>query len=267
MAALDAGEAGAFWRRLGPALDETFGRPRAILALSAHSLTRLPVLLAGPRHETIHDFSGFPDALYKMRYDAPGAPDVAPRAAELLKQAGIEVQSMADGQGLDHGIWAPLRSIYPEVDVPILPLAWPPMWTPEQLWQFGAALAPLADEGVLIMGTGALTHNLRLFASGRGPVQQPEYPECAAFRGWFKEHAAAGDHAALVDYRKQAPYAAQMHPTDEHLLPFFIAAGAGEHGPGVRLHGSVEYGHLSMDCYAFGRTAPVLAEALESATV
>lgn len=265
MTALDAGQAGEFWRRLGPALDAAFGRPRAILAVSAHSLTREPVLLAAERHEAVYDFSGFPEALYRLRYDAPGAPALAERVAALLQGAGLPVHTLDEG-GMDHGIWTPLRSMYPQADVPVLPLAWPPNWAPARLRALGQALAPLAAEGVLVMGSGAITHNLRLFAGGRGAVDAPEREESAAFRSWFAARSQAADWSALDDYRHQAPHAAFMHPTDEHLLPFFVAAGAGgEAQPGLRLHDSLTYGHLGMDVYAFGPQAPRLEAALQGA--
>ena len=265
MTALDAGAAGAFWRRLGPAIDATFGRPRAVLALSAHSLTREPVLLAAPRHAAVYDFSGFPEALYRLRYDAPGAPALARHVASLLAGAGLPAHVVDEG-GLDHGIWTPLRSMYPEADVPVLPLAWPPNWTPAQLQGLGAALAPLAAEGVLVMGSGAITHNLRLWAGGRDPVDAPERPESAAFRTWMAERIAAADWLALQDYRQRAPHGAFLHPTDEHLLPLFPAAGAaGPGAAGVRVHSSVTYGHLGMDAYAFGAGAARLATALAHA--
>jgi 4,5-DOPA dioxygenase extradiol len=261
MTALDAGQAGAFWRALGPAITATFGRPKAIVAVSAHSLTREPVLLAAQRHEAVYDFSGFPDALYQLRYDAPGAPELAERVAALLRGAGLPVHIESAG-GLDHGIWTPLRSMFSEADIPVLPLAWPPMWKPAELFRLGEALAPLAAEGVLVMGSGAITHNLRLFAGGRGAINAPEYPESAAFRGWVRDHTASGDWPGLFDYRTQAPHAAHMHPTDEHWLPFYVAAGAGGGGAGTRLHDSITYGHLGMDAYAFGSQAGQLAEAL-----
>lgn len=264
MTALEPGAAGAFWQQLGPAIDRTFGRPRAILAISAHSLTREPVLLAAARHEAVYDFGGFPQALYELRYDAPGDPALAPRVAALLRAAGLAVHLRPEG-GMDHGIWTPLRSLYPQADVPVLPLAWPPQWSPQRLFELGQALAPLADEGVLILGSGAITHNLRLWAGGRGDVNQPEYPESAAFRHWFESRSAAADWPALWQYRHQAPHAAHMHPTDEHLLPFFVAAGAAGHDApaGIRLHDSVTWGHLGMDAYGFGPQAARLAQALQ----
>ncbi|WP_374676520.1 dioxygenase, partial [Ideonella sp.] len=121
MTALDAGDTGAFWRRLGPAIERRLGRPRAILAISAHSLTREPVLLGAARHPTVHDFSGFPEALYRLRYDAPGDPALAGRAAALLAAAGLPAHVTEEG-GLDHGIWTPLRDMFPAADIPVLPL-------------------------------------------------------------------------------------------------------------------------------------------------
>ncbi|HSI47659.1 MAG TPA: class III extradiol ring-cleavage dioxygenase [Ideonella sp.] len=264
MTALEPGAAGAFWARLGPAIDAAFGRPKAILAVSAHSLTREPVLMAAPRHEAVHDFGGFPQALFDLRYPAAGAPALAQRVQALLKDAGLPVHLVDEG-GLDHGIWTPLRSMYPDGDVPILPLAWPPNWTPAQLLKLGHALQPLAAEGVLVMGSGAITHNLRLFGGGARTLDAPEREESVAFRGWFQQQAQAADWAALTDYRRQAPHAAFMHPTDEHLLPWFVAAGAAGDAPaGLRLHDSVTYGHMGMDVYAFGPEAPRLAQALEA---
>ena len=264
MTALEPGAAGAFLQRLGPAVDATFGRPKAVLAISAHTLARAPVLLAAARHEAVYDFQGFPEALYRLRYDAPGAPELATRVQGLLAGAGVASHRLDEG-GLDHGIWTPLRYAWPAADVPVLPLGFVPDWTPAQLRAFGRALAPLADEGVLIVGSGSLTHNLRLLfgPGGRPPVDAPEIPESAAFRAWVAEQAASGDWPALDDYRRQAPHAALMHPTDEHWLPWYPAAGAaGDGATGMRLHDSVTYGCLAMDAYGFGAAAPALARAL-----
>lgn len=261
MTALDGREAGAYWQRLGPAIDATFGRPKAVLAISAHSLTREPVLLAAPRHEAVYDFGGFDEALYRMRYDAPGAPALATRVQQLLAAAGLPSHVVAEG-GLDHGIWVPLRSLWPEADVPVLPLAWPPNWSPATLYELGRALAPLADEGVLIVGSGAITHNLRrVFAQGRlDTMDRPPTPESTAFRAWFADKTGSADWDALFDYRSQAPHGVLMHPTDEHLLPFYVAAGAGGGTPGRRVHDSLTFGDLGMDVYAFGeRAGEVLA--------
>jgi 4,5-DOPA dioxygenase extradiol len=259
MIALDPGAAGAFLRRLGPAIDATFGRPRAILALSAHTLAREPVALAAARHEAVYDFGNFDERLFALRYDAPGAPALAARVAGVLPGTHV-----LDQGGLDHGIWTALRYIYPQADVPVLPLAWSPQAAPAQLFALGQALAPLRDDGVLVLGTGSITHNLRrVFAQGMHDRGQAEIAESRAFRDWMQQRATALAWDALFDYRRQAPHAADMHPSDEHLLPWYVAAGAGgRDAVPLRLHDSVTFGVLGMDAYAFGAEAGALAAAL-----
>ena len=271
MTALQPREAGHFMQRLGPALAARFGTPTAIVAISAHTLTREPVLLGAPRHEAVYDFSGFDPKLQTLRYDAPGAPGLAARVAAMLKDAGLPAHATTSS-GLDHGIWTPLRYMFPAAQVPVLPLGWPPHWSPQQLFALGRALAPLAHEGVLVMGSGSITHNLsRVFASGSdAAVDRAASAESTAFRDWFAARAAAGDWQALLDYRSQAPHAALMHPSDEHLLPFFVAAGAAVSTEdsvmtGQRIHASLTFGDLGMDAYAFGAAAPELAAALAAA--
>jgi 4,5-DOPA dioxygenase extradiol len=157
--------------------------------------------------------------------------------------------------------------VFPDADVPVLPLAWPPDASPAQLFALGAALAPLADEGVLIIGSGSLTHNLRMvFGAGTMPsIDAPEIAESGAFRRWVLERSSAADWPALFDYRRQAPHAALMHPSDEHWLPFYPAAGAAGALPmAVRLHESIDFGCLAMDAYAFGPQAPRLQQALQA---
>ncbi len=263
MIALEPREAGRFMQGLGPAIDAAFGRPQAILAVSAHSLTRVPVLLAAARHEAVYDFGGFDPRLNELRYDAPGAPALARRVAALLQAAGLPAEAVNEG-GLDHGVWTPLRYLYPAADVPVLPLAWPPYWSPAQLFALGQALAPLADDGVLVVGSGSITHNLRRVFAGslRPDADAPATPESTAFRDWFAESAAAADWDALFDYRRQAPHAVLMHPTDEHLLPFFVAAGAAGRQPAARIHASLTYGDLGMDIYAFGAPSRALGTTL-----
>ena len=267
MIALEPGAAGAFMQRLGPAIDAAFGRPKAIIAISAHTAARAPVLLAAPRHEAVYDFGNFDPKLFTLRYDVPGAPALAEQAAALLATASIPVHVTSEG-GLDHGIWTALRYLYPAADIPVLPLAFVPDQSPAQQFALGEALASLANEGVLVLGTGSITHNLRRAFSGglRGPRQQPEIPESKAFRDWMNARGTARDWNALLDYRQLAPHAVDMHPTDEHLLPWFVAAGAGgcQDAP-LRLHDSVEMACIGMDAYAFGPLAARLAEQLEPA--
>jgi 4,5-DOPA dioxygenase extradiol len=262
MTALEPGAAGAAWRAIGTAIADA--PPAAIVAFSPHTPARVPTTLAAARHEAVHDFGGFPAALYELRYDVPGAPCMAPYVEQLLEWAALPF-GHADAGGLDHGLWVPLRMIRPQADVPVLPVAFPPDWSPAQLMELGAALRPLVDEGVWIVATGSITHNLRL-GLPRADRPLPERPDAAAFRAWFAERSAARDRDALLDWRRRAPHAFAMHPTDEHLLPWFIAAGAGglDDAP-RRLHEGVEGGHLGMDAYAFGPEAAALASAVEAA--
>lgn len=264
MIALEPGEAGAFLGRLGRAIDAAFGRPGAIVAISAHTTAREPVLLAAAQHEAVYDFGGFDPKLTTLRYDAPGAPNLSPRVAGLLQAAGLAAHPLDEG-GLDHGIWTALRYLYPDADVPVLPLAFVPTAPPAQQFALGEALAPLCAERVLVLGTGSITHNLRrVFSRGlNAPAEQPEIAESAAFRRWFVERSAARDWESLFDYRRLAPHAVDMHPTDEHLLPWFAAAGAGGRDAAPqRVHASVTYGSLGMDVYAFGEGAEALQRTL-----
>jgi 4,5-DOPA dioxygenase extradiol len=182
----------------------------------------------------------------------------------LLLDAGLPVH-VAEQGGLDHGIWTPLRFAWPAADIPVLPLAFVPSQSPAQQFALGQALAPLAAQGVLVFGSGSITHNLRrVFAGGlNGPTDRPEIPESAAFRHWFADRSAALEWDRLFDYRAQAPHAVDMHPTDEHLLPWYVAAGAGGRADAPqRLHESVTHGCLGMDAYAFGPSAGRLRDAL-----
>jgi len=263
MIALEPGDAGAFMQRLGPAIDSTFGRPRAIVAVSAHTAAHAPALLGAASHRTIHDFGGFPDALFELRYDAPGAPSLAPEVQRLLAARGFQVES-SDAGGLDHGIWTALRYLYPRADVPVLPLAWVPTMPPARQFALGEALAPLAEAGVLLLGSGSITHNLRLvFGPNRPAADAPEVAESAAFRHWIAARSEAREWEALFDYRARAPHAAAMHPSDEHLLPWYVAAGAGgRDAPPLRLHEGATYGAIGMDAYAFGPRAGALRVAV-----
>ncbi len=267
MLALEPGTTGPFLQKLGPAIDDTFGRPRAILAVSAHSLSREPAMLAAAQHQAVYDFGGFPDELYKLQYNAPGAPELATTVQGLLSGAGLPVHRVEQG-GLDHGIWSMLRFMYPEADIPVLPLAWAPNLPPSQQFALGEMLASLRQQGVLVMGTGSITHNLRrVFAGGRPPTDAKEIPESAAFRRWVNERSAARDWDTLFAYRERAPHAQDMHPTDEHLLPWYVAAGAGgREAEPQRLHAAVTYGCLGMDVYAFGPEAKALGNALSTTT-
>jgi 4,5-DOPA dioxygenase extradiol len=228
-----------FLRGLGAKL----GTPKAILVASAHWETPAPALNAAPRNATIHDFAGFPKPLYELRYDAPGEPALAKRAASLLAGAGLRASIDAE-RGLDHGAWVPLMLMYPGADIPALQLSL--QSGAAHHIALGRALAPLRAEGVLILGSGGFVHNLGAIDWKSGA--EPEWSR--AFAGWTHRHLLARDETALADYRMRAPHAAQAHPTEEHFMPLFVAFGAGGE-TALRLHSSVTFGSLRMDAYAF----------------
>ncbi|SAL76700.1 extradiol ring-cleavage dioxygenase III subunit B [Caballeronia terrestris] len=203
-------------------LADQLPRPRAILMLSAHWGTAQPVASIATQPETIHDFYGFPPALYELRYPAPGAPELGKRAADLLAEQGVPAAT-AD-HGLDHGAWVPLLLMFPQADVPVAQLSIQPRLDAAHHYRVGRALRALRDEGVMIVGSGQITHNLRAADFGARPEDAD--PRVTEFTDWFEARLAERDIDALLDYRRRAPHAVLMHPTDEHLLPVFSALGA-----------------------------------------
>ena len=238
-----------FWQALGADL----ARPRAILAVSAHWDTQRPAASMATQPETIHDFYGFPQPLYELRYTAPGAPDVARRAAQLIDAAGLGPTALSE-RGLDHGAWAPLRFVYPRHDIPVAQLAVQSRLGPRHHYELGRALAPLADDGVMIFGSGGVSHNLREWGSVALGAPPPAW--MAEFVAWVRNALEQGDHDALIEYAKQAPHGVRNHPTDEHFLPLFVALGAA--GPGARitreLRGEADRA-IALDSYVFERAA------------
>ncbi|PTD16794.1 DODA-type extradiol aromatic ring-opening family dioxygenase [Sphingomonas fennica] len=235
-----------------PALLPT--RPKAILIVSAHWQAPVSMLNGLGAHRTIHDFGGFPEALYAMHYPAPGAPGLVERARVLLGEQGVQV--VVDAQrGLDHGAWVPLLLGWPAADIPVAQLALVAGAGAGVHMALGRALAPLRREGVLVIGSGSFTHNLRewMVGAGRGAgVSSPSPGWVAEFADWMHEHLDRADLAALGDYRERAPFARRNHPTDEHLMPLFVALGAaGERPTAIRLHQSAEHGVMRMDAYRF----------------
>jgi 4,5-DOPA dioxygenase extradiol len=219
-------------------------RPKAIVAVSAHWTTERPAVSTATRPETIHDFGGFPDALYRLHYNAPGDPALARRVAELSGAVPVEEY------GLDHGAWVPALLAWPEADIPIFQLSVQPYMSPAHHIALGRKLASLRQEDVLVMGSGSATHNLRRLV--RGHHELPPEPWAKAFDDWLADVVTKGDEAALANYRDQAPYAKEAHPTDEHFLPLHVAFGAaGEGAHGRALHRSFTSANLSMASYAF----------------
>ena len=224
-------------------------KPKAILVASAHWETAQPMVNAVVRNETIHDFGGFPAALYAMQYPAPGSPELAEHVSDLLCAAGLG-SAIDTRRGLDHGAWNPLMLVYPDADIPVLQLSIQSHLGPAHHLQLGQAIAPLRAEGVLVIGSGSWTHDLRRF---RGqPLDTPEPPDVLAFSDWMDTALMEGRQQDLLTYRSRAPYATAEHPTEEHLLPLYVAMGAA--GPAAkarRIHSSATYGVLRMDAYAF----------------
>ncbi len=243
--ALEPGLTRGFLAQLGSG----FERPQAILLISAHWETTAPEISAALQPETIHDFYGFPEALYAMQYPAPGAPGLAVRTAGLLTASGFTAAASAQ-RGLDHGAWVPLMLMYPQADIPVTQLSVQSALGPEHHWRMGEALRPLRDEGVLIIASGSVTHNLGEF--GRHRYDSPPPAWVSGFNDWLHDRMLGADRTALLDYRVRAPHAVRNHPTEEHLLPLFAAAGAGTPGSRpLRLHAGYTYGVIGMDAWRF----------------
>ena len=224
-------------------------RPRAIVIASPHWETALPTVGSASRLDTIHDFRGFPEALYAIRYPASGCPEAAREVADAIRAAGLPVNMDAE-RGLDHGAWVPLRLMYPHADVPVVPLSIQPQAGPEGAWSLGHALAGLTDRGFLIIGSGNITHNLRDYMLARAGQGAPEYVH--SFPAWIADRLAEQNLAALLDYRRQAADAVRAHPSEEHLLPLMLALGAaGKGARAARFHAGIDDYVLAMDAWIF----------------
>ena len=228
-------------------------RPEAILTVSAHFEADGPVLVTDPAPGMIYDFGGFDPRLRDLVYAAPGAPGLARIVLDLLQDAGFGPQVIGE-RGYDHGVWVPLMLLYPAADIPVAQLSVDPNRDPAWHYRLGQALRPLIADNVLVLGSGSLTHNLGEVFTPSGLRSRvsavPAWVE--EFSEWIDQRLATGDLDALLDYRRKAPHAERNHPTDEHLLPLFVAFGAaGEGAVGNRVHASREFGVLAMDAYSF----------------
>lgn len=232
-----------FLRNLGRSL----GAPRAVLCVSAHWETDRPAVGGAEWPQTVHDFHGFPAALYDIRYSAQGAPALADRVRQLLQAAGLACD--VDGaRGLDHGAWVPLRLMYPEAKVAVTQLSLQTTRGPAWHVALGRALSPLRREGVLVLGSGGAVHNLRFWRQGSQAIAD----WAQRFDDWLAAAVIGGDPERLVDYRDATPDGAMAHPSEEHLLPLFVALGAaGDGAKGRVLHRSFLDGSLSMAAFAF----------------
>lgn len=249
--AIEPGSTGPALRQWGDALLKQVPL-RGIVIMSPHWMATSPAVMATPQPQTWHDFGGFPAALYQLRYPAPGSPEIAQEVLGLLADAGINAQPDAQ-RPLDHGAWVPLRHLFPQANVPVVQVALPVGYGPEQVLAMGAALQSLRTQGVLVVGSGSMTHNLAEFG-GAGTAPLPYVQE---FSRWVEAAVQGGDHAALLNYRALAPHAARAHPTEDHFLPLFFALGAsGWGGPApIAVHylsTEVMYGMLAMDSFVLG---------------
>ncbi|GAB3088644.1 DODA-type extradiol aromatic ring-opening family dioxygenase [Lysobacter terrae] len=245
MLAVEDSPAGRFLDGLGAALP----RPRAIVVASAHFLTERPMAGGHDQPHTVHDFGGFPEPLYQIRYPAPGSPPLAEAIVARLAQADLQGK-IRPGHGLDHGVWVPLRRMYPEADIPVVPLSVNPFADAARHRALGLALAGLREEGVLVIGSGGFVHNLGDLDWQHRDA--PLAPWAAEFSAWMHERLGAHDWPALLDWQNQAPHARHAHPTTEHLMPLFVAIGAAGEAPEIEvLHRSHELGTLALDAFAF----------------
>ena len=244
MMALEDSPTARFLDELGNRLP----KPRAVVVASAHFMARSPTVTSNLAPDTIHDFGGFPQALYEIQYPAPGAPALARDIATHLVTAGFEAD-VDEHTGIDHGTWVPLRRMYPQADVPVVALSVNPAQSAAWHYRLGLALAPLRAQGVLVIGSGGYSHNLRELDWRH--ANAPAYPWVQAFTDALSQKLLAGDLQGALDW-EALPEARRNHPTTEHLYPLYVALGAGgEVARATHLHHAVQMGGMAMDAYAF----------------
>ncbi len=245
--ALEPGKLGPQLRALGAQLEGV----RAVLVVSPHWQTRGVAVSSTAAPETIYDFGGFPSALYDLQYPAAGAPELAAQVAALLTDAGYAA-SLDTRRGLDHGAWVPLFHLLPKAQIPVFQVSMPYDLNTEQAVQLGRALAPLRAQGVLIVASGSMTHNLGEFR--RGVAAGDHYVQ--EFSNWVKTAVLANAVQPVIRYRSEAPHAERAHPTEDHFLPLLVALGAQIEGDAAQLiDGGIEHGMLSMDSFVWGLPA------------
>jgi 4,5-DOPA dioxygenase extradiol len=220
---------------------------RGVVIMSPHWMSRTPAVMTTPKPETLHDFGGFPPALYALQYPAPGAPVLAQQAIGLLEAAGFQTQADAK-RPLDHGAWVPLMHMFPQADVPVIQVTLPQSYGPQQVFAMGQALSGLRSLGILLIGSGSMTHNLSEFAGDGAPTA----PYVLEFSRWIEDRVVASDWESLLNYASLAPHAHRAHPSDDHFLPLFFALGAAGASSEVQAHylsREVLYGMLAMDSF------------------
>ncbi len=243
MLALQPGASGPALRRLAAELPQ----PKAIVVVSAHWESHELLVSGSAAPETWHDFGGFPRELFAVQYPAPGDPPLASEIVQLLDADGLTAR-IDNRRPFDHGTWVPLSLMYPAANIPVVQVSLPSHMGPALQTRVGQALASLREQGVLLIGSGSITHNLGELDWQAGP--ESIEPWARDFRDWVVAKLAANDESVLHDYRRQAPHAVRNHPSDEHLLPLYFARGAG--GDFSVAHQGFTLGALGMDIYRFG---------------
>ena len=234
-----------FLDELGTAL----GRPRAIVVASAHFETDVPTLTGAHYPSTIHDFEGFSGGLDAIEYQPPGAPELADAIADRMRQSGYDVR-VDNERGLDHGIWVPLKRMFPAQDIPVVGLSVVRDADAEAHYRLGAALSDLADEEILVIGSGGFVHNPSTM-DWRYRETLP-FDWAVDFSDWMRECISTDDLARACAWEKYAPHAAMAHPSHEHLMPLFVAWGAaGPHARAYDLHRTWQYGSMALHSFAF----------------
>lgn len=223
---------------------------KAVLVVSPHWQTRNVTVMTTSSPETVHDFGGFPTALYDLQYPVAGHPKLAAEVSRLLDQAG-RVVKVDERRGLDHGAWVPLRHLLPNADIPVFQVSMPMDLDTDSAFKLGKALAPIRESGVMIVASGSMTHNLYEFRHSGATVQ--DY--AIAFTHWIRQAVTNHDIEGLLDYRQRAPHAVRAHPTEEHFLPLLVALGARSDDETTQvIDAGVANGVLSMESYAWGMT-------------
>lgn len=254
MLAVHPGQTGPALAEWGATLRQAHPGLRGVVMMSPHWMSTGLQVMTHPWPATWHDFGGFPEALYQLQYPAPGAPALAQQVLQRLQAAGLAASADPE-RPFDHGAWVPMRYLFPAANVPLVQLSLPASAGPAEVYAIGQALAGLRAEGILLVGSGSMTHNLREFMGGRPPQQSPAADHVQAFARWVEATLQAGDLNALLDYRRRAPEAVRAHPTDEHFLPMYLALGAAGWGqPGSPqpryLTREVMYRYLAMDAFS-----------------
>lgn len=228
-------------------LPHTLARPDGIVIFSAHWCTDSIMIAKNESYKTIHDFGGFDERLYSTRYAAHGSPELAEMILDLARKNDMKAK-LVNNAGLDHGAWIPLMLMYPDPFIPVVEVAIQPEKSPDYHFSLGASLLDLRRQNILIIGSGSMTHNLYKMTWNNDETLPP--PWVVAFTTWMKDRLESGDKESILQYRKLAPFAEENHPTDEHLLPLFIAMGSGG-TMAKRIHTASSYGTVMMDAYQF----------------